>query len=90
MAKILIYDKLRVNGGTNIDYPRQRWVPKLVIYRFRTGCVRPHWRDLNLHHDTSFIPLQHTQTKYFQIKIIIQITDLAVSLLISVLTSSQM
>ena len=51
---------MRVNGGTNISYPGQHWVSKLVIYRFRTGCVGAHWRDLNLHHDTSFIPLPHT------------------------------
>ena len=31
IAKIVIYDKMRVNGGTNYDSPGQRWVPKLVI-----------------------------------------------------------
>ena len=30
IGKIIIYDKARVNGGTNYDYPGQRWVPKLV------------------------------------------------------------
>ena len=31
MAKIVIYDKARVNGGANCDLSVQRWVPKLVI-----------------------------------------------------------
>ena len=29
-VKIIIYDKGRVNGGTNNDFPGPRWVPKLV------------------------------------------------------------
>ena len=29
--KIVIYDKERVNGGTNYDSPGPRWVPKLVL-----------------------------------------------------------
>ena len=29
-TKIVIYDKARVNGGTNYDYPGQGWVLKLV------------------------------------------------------------
>ena len=29
IAKIVIYVNARVNGGTNYDYPGQRWVPKL-------------------------------------------------------------
>ena len=31
ISKIVVYDKARVNGGINYDYPEQRWVPKLVI-----------------------------------------------------------
>ena len=34
-AKIVIYDKRRVNGGNNYFSPGQRWVHKLVhIYRY--------------------------------------------------------
>ena len=28
-ACIEIYDKARVNGGSNYNYPGQRWIPKL-------------------------------------------------------------
>ena len=31
IAKIIVYDKARVIGGINHDYPGQRWVPKLVL-----------------------------------------------------------
>ena len=31
IAKIIVYDKARVKGGNNHDYPGQRWVPKLVL-----------------------------------------------------------
>ena len=31
MAKILIYDQARVNGGRNYEYPEQRWVPYKVF-----------------------------------------------------------
>ena len=31
IAKIVIYDQARVNGGSNYEYPGQRWVLKLVI-----------------------------------------------------------
>ena len=34
IAKTVIYDKARVNGGTNQDYPGQRWVPKIVSNKF--------------------------------------------------------
>jgi len=30
IAKIVIYDQARVNGGSNSEYPGQRWVLKLV------------------------------------------------------------
>jgi len=30
-AKIIIYDKERVNGGTNYDFPEPRWVPQLTL-----------------------------------------------------------
>ena len=32
IAKSITYVNARVNGGTNYDYPRQRWVPKLGFY----------------------------------------------------------
>ena len=32
IAKIVIYDNARVNGGTNYDYPGQRWVSKLGFF----------------------------------------------------------
>ena len=31
IAKIVIYDKVRVNGGTDYDSPEPRFVPKLVL-----------------------------------------------------------
>ena len=31
IAKIVIYDQARVNGGSNYKYPGQRWVLKLVV-----------------------------------------------------------
>ena len=31
IAKIVIYDKARVSGGTSNDYLGQCWVPKLVL-----------------------------------------------------------
>ena len=34
IAKIVIYE-VRVNGGTNYDYPGQRWVPKLVHHNIK-------------------------------------------------------
>ena len=30
IIKIIIYEKARINGGTNYDSPGQGWVPKLV------------------------------------------------------------
>ena len=33
IAKIVIYNKGRVNGGTNYDSPAPRWVPKLVAHK---------------------------------------------------------
>ena len=33
IAKIVIYDQVRVNGGSNYEYPGQRWVLKLVKYK---------------------------------------------------------
>ena len=30
IAKFVIYDQVRVNGGNNYEYPGQRWVLKLV------------------------------------------------------------
>jgi len=34
IAKIVIYVKAQVNGGTNNDYPGQRWVPKKSLFAF--------------------------------------------------------
>ena len=30
-TKAEIYDQVRVNDGSNNEYPEQRWVPKLVV-----------------------------------------------------------
>ena len=30
IAKIIIYDKARVNGGNNYDYSVHHWIPELV------------------------------------------------------------
>ena len=37
IAKFVIYVQARVNGGSNYEYPGQRWVLKLVVkyYGFR-------------------------------------------------------
>ena len=37
IAKIVIYDKERVNGGINYDSPGLRWVPELV-YCMQITC----------------------------------------------------
>jgi len=34
MTKNVIYDQVRVNGGSNYELPGQRWVPKLVVYKY--------------------------------------------------------
>ena len=33
LAKIVIYDQARINGGSNNENPGQRWDLKLVYYR---------------------------------------------------------
>ena len=33
IAKIVIYDQARVNGGSNYKYTGKRWVLKLVKYK---------------------------------------------------------
>ena len=32
-AKIVIYEKVRVSGGSNYEYPGERWVLNLVQYK---------------------------------------------------------
>ena len=45
IAKIIIYDKGQVNGGTNYDSSEPGWVPKLVIHNILTfvfhSCMGP-------------------------------------------------
>ena len=33
IAKIIIYDKARENGGNNYNYPVHHWVPELVLHK---------------------------------------------------------
>ena len=45
MKKLLIYDHVRVNGGSNYEYSGQRWIPRIKYEKIKRDEVLTMFSD---------------------------------------------
>ena len=68
IAKIVIYDKGRVNGGTNYDSPGQGWVPKLVDKKLMINLLSEHYTVSELVSCSFFVNIVKNKEQWRQKK----------------------